>query len=244
MLRGYVEGGGCVLLIGAAPSVDQGRLGWSGLRPEASPWQDHIYLPAWDGEPEILVRGDFHRAELDGAETICRAIPGWDARHGHRYGWGIGPACAEPSPHPILARNQLGKGQIWTLCVPLFTDYARHGNWQQAIWLKGLLDRMGFARRAFLDASSFGVELVFYEEGKTSWAVLVHHAGEQLIERWARNVGPLPRTEVRLRVDRKGRDPRRVVSDRREVPFDAEGGWLTVPVAMKDVWKVVRVEWV
>ena len=247
-VRAFAEKGGDLLVVGGVPAVDGKVLDWLGLEPEADPWQDHVYLPAWDEEPEVLVRGDFHKTTLAGAEMVCPAIPAWDARHGHLYGWGIGPACDEPSEFPVLTCNEVGKGRAWFLCVGLFSDYARQGTWPQAGWMSGLLDRMRFCRRAHLESPWGRVELVVYADGGTTWSALVHHAGEEVIgiagERaWARSVGPLPAMDVKLHVDAGDRKPARVTSGGQKVDYEAADGKIVVPVTMDRVWRVVRVDW-
>ncbi len=243
ILRSYVERGGHALIVGRPPRVDGQPLGWLGLSFEEDPWQDHIYVPSWGDAPEVLVRGDFYRAALTGAEVICPAIPAWDARHGHRYGWGIGPACESPSPYPALVCAPVGAGKVWTFGTSILSDYAQSGNWQQAVWWKGMLDRMGFPRRAFLECETGGVELVVYADARTTWAVLVHHAGEQLVGRWARSVGPLPAVPVRLRVATLGRRVRQILAREQVLRFTVDEDALTVPLVMDSVWRVVRIEW-
>ena len=247
-LRGFVETGGDLLVVGSAPAVDGKPLDWLGVEAEEEPWQDHVYLPAWGEEPEVLVRGDFHKAVLSGAEMVCPAIPAWDARHGHLYGWGIGPACDEPSGYPALTCSKVGKGRAWFLGVGIFSDYARQGTWPQVGWMSGLLDRMGFQRRAYLDSPWGRIELVVYADERTTWSALVHHAGEEVIgiageKTWARSVGPLPWMEVTLHVDAAGRKPGRVSMGGEGVDHEIADGEVVVPVTMDCVWRIVRVDW-
>ncbi|MDP6777648.1 MAG: hypothetical protein QGI83_12880, partial [Candidatus Latescibacteria bacterium] len=247
-LLGFVEKGGNLLVVGSAPTVDGKPLDWLGVEPLDDPWQDHIYLPPWEDEPEVLVRSDFHKGALAGARMVCPATPAWDARHGHLYGWGIGPACDEPSEFPVLTCNTVGDGCAWSLRVSLFSDYAQQGTWPQAGWFSGMLDRMGFRRRAYLDSPWGRIELVVYADERTTWSALVHHAGEEVIgiageKTWARSVGPLPRMEVTLHVDAGDRRPAGVTMRGQAVDHEVVEEEVIVPVSMDCVWRIVRVDW-
>jgi hypothetical protein len=151
-LRRYVEQGGRMLIAGSVPHVNGKPLDWIGVHAEEKPWQDHIYLPMLSKAEKypVLVRGDFHRVKLAGAATVLHAIPAYDATNGFRYGWGIGPACDKPSSHPALTCSKLGRGEVWWLGTPIFTDYAQHANWQQLAWFRALLARIKPSFRAWL----------------------------------------------------------------------------------------------
>jgi len=246
-LKNFVEKGGKLLVVGRVPEVDGKTMDWLGVRLEVEPWQDHIYLPPWEDEDEVLGRGDFHKLTLDGAEAVRHAIPAWDARHGHRYGWGIGPACDEPSDVPVLTRHTLGKGEVWYLGATLFSDYHAHGNWQQIGWWARLLDHMAVKRRVILDELTGNVELVVYADEDHSWAVLVNLNGEQTTgigtRNWARTVGFVPNVDVTVRFPLDGRSAARVVSHGEEMEFLVERDTLNVPLVMDSEFEVVRVDW-
>ncbi|HRU04884.1 MAG TPA: hypothetical protein P5137_03795 [Candidatus Brocadiia bacterium] len=246
ILREYVTRGGKVLVVGRVPSVAGAAMDWVGVRQEETAWQDHIYLPPWDTEFETLVRGDFHRGALEGATAVCLAIPAWDARHGHRYGWGIGPSCGTPSPFPALTRHTLGRGEIWTLAAPICGDYARHANWAQVAWWRQMIERMGLARRAQVHTAAGAVDLVVYESAASTWAVLVNMNGEQIGwngRPWARTPGPAPAVKATLELATAGRGQGRVFVDGAPAAASSSGGYLQIPLDIRAEWTVARVDW-
>ena len=118
----------------------------------------------------------------------------------------------------------------------------------QAGWFSGMLDRMGFRRRAYLDSPWGRIELVVYADERTTWSALVHHAGEEVIgiageKTWARSVGPLPRMEVTLHVDAGDRRPAGVTMRGQAVDHEVVEEEVIVPVSMDCVWRIVRVDW-
>jgi len=246
LLREYVTRGGKVLAVGRVPSVAGAPMDWTGVRQEEPPWQDHIYLPPWDTEFETLVRGDFHKAALRGATAVCLAIPAWDARHGHRYGWGIGPACDEPSPFPALTRQAVGKGEAWTLGAPMFSDYARHANWAQVAWWRQMIERMSLARRAQVHTPSGAVDLALYESTASTWAVLVNMTGEQVAwngRPWARTPGPVTAVKATLELAACGRVPGRVLVDGAPGEAASFRNQIQIPLNIAAEWRIVRVDW-
>jgi len=249
-LHAFVQNGGRLLIVGIVPIAGEKPLDWVGVRVRAEPWQDHIYLPAWSAGDELptLVRGDFHPVQLTGAKCVLRVIQGFDARHGKRYGWGIGPACDEPSRHPVLTRHKLGRGEVWYLGARLFSDYARHANWQQLAWFAKFARQMKAACRAWIDSAG-GVELVWWENTRSSWAILIQHGAEQLCGThampmpWTRTMQPVPSQEVVLHVETRGRVPGRVIAGGRRIPGSGRAGRLRVPLRLDSLWRVVRVDW-
>lgn len=249
-LRRFVENGGRLLVAGPIPTVNKKPLDWLGVRAESKPWQDHIYLPSWKGSREmtVLVRGDFHRVKLAGARSVMKAIPAFDARHGTKYGWGIGPSSDKPSPHPALTVRKLGRGEVWHLGAPMFTDYSQHGNWQQAEWFRHLLHSMRADHRACLESASGNVELVLWENERTSWAILVHHGGEQLIGtgtmNWSRVVSSPPKTDLVVHLRRReGRKARSITMSGQRFRYAQQSSTIRCPVTLTDVWSMLRVEW-
>jgi len=246
-LRRFVEDGGCVLAVGRIPHVSGAPLSWLGVSTAPSPWQDHIYLPAWEagGDP-VLVRGDFFAPEAAEAETVLRAIQPYDCAHGQAFGWGIGPAAAEPSDIPALTRRALGRGQVWFLGARLFSCYAANANWTQIGWMRELLDRLLPSPRLRVTCDAGEVEGVCHADDRSTWAFLVNHGGEQLVsaKRWARTLAApaLPLT-VELR-DPQGRRPRRVAVDGQPLaPVPGEPGLVRLPLTFDAFWRIVRVDW-
>jgi hypothetical protein len=250
-LRHHVEHGGRLLVAGSIPKVDGNPLDWCGVRRERKPWQDHLYLPAWSARERfpVLVRGDCHRLRLHGGRCVLRAIPAYDAQRGIRYGWGIGPACDQPSSVPVLTRRNVGKGAVWVLSTPIFTDYANHANWQQAVWFRTLLQRIRAPRRAWLDSPHGKIELVLWENESTTWAILIQHGCEQLSGSygmpvpWTRTIGPIPQTGLALRLTSRGRAPLRVVAGGRTLAWAERADWLEMSLSLRSLWSVIRVDW-
>ncbi len=248
-LRAYVERGGRVLVIGAPPEVGDRPIDWLGLVRSEKPWQDHIYLPPWPGEEvrgPVLVRGAFHRVTPVNAEQVLPAIRPYDCDHGVRFGWGIGPASAEPSEHPALTRRVLGEGEVWHLEAPLFTDYVQHANWTQIAWFRGLLDRTVPAPVAQVVSESGGVEVVAHVAPETTWAFLINHGGEQLSgeRRWSRVLPTLPPYPVILRMrDAKGRLPAAVSSGGKALRWGQHQDAVEIRLRMSTVWRIVRIDW-
>ncbi|HOJ39370.1 MAG TPA: alpha-L-fucosidase [bacterium] len=250
LLQEFVENGGCLLSAGCLPRIDGQTTEWAGLLVEEELWQDHLYLPAWPEDQQglpVLVRGKCNRLKLAGAETVLPAIPAFEARAGQRYGWGIGPACLQPSPYPVLTRYLAGRGEIWHLAVPIFSDYYRHGNWQQLLWMKGLLQRLPVTFRVRAEAIGGNIEVLLREKENTWWVFLVNHAGEEIFgvtaPVWARTVGPVPPRKVSLKLFRDGRRPVRVSQGKRTLPFSFAGGTASLSLQVKRVWEVLRIDW-
>ncbi len=247
-LKRYVKGGGKLLVVGRIPNVRGKPMDWLGVSRAAKPWQDHIWLSAWPGmsqELPVLVRGEFRKVTLRGAQTMVRAIQPYDLAYGIRFGWGIGPASKRPSKQAALAMRKFGKGEVWYLEAPLFSDYFSGGNWQQIEWMYGLLEQIQPKARARLHQPAGNVELVMRRSPKSTWAVLVNHGGEEFAAGklpWSRALAPSPAYPVTVEL-RDRRSPKRVTCNGAECPFERRGAVLHVPLAMDAAWKVVRVDW-
>jgi hypothetical protein len=247
-LQRFVTGGGQVLVVGRVPTVGGAPLGWVNVRRAESPWQDHVYLPAWgrgDGDP-VLVRGDFRCVEAVGAETVMTAIRPYDCDHGVRFGWGIGPASGEPSACPALVRHRLGDGWVWYLEPALFSDYDTHGNWTQIGWFRALLRRIVPAPTVEVESAAGSVEAVAHVNARTTWVFLLNHGGEQLVgnQRWARTFAPPPAYPITVRVrDAAGRAPRAVSVAGRPARSAVRDGAVTVSLRLAAFWRILRVDW-
>lgn len=249
-LHRHVVRGGRLLAIGRVPRVGRRPLGWLGVREHARPWQDHVYLPAWNpSDLPVLARGDFHRVRAPGARVLARAIPAFDARHGLRYGWGIGPAADRASPFPALVWRCVGKGWVAHLEAPLCSDYARHANWAQRDWFAGLVRRLRVPLRLQVESQGPGLEAVLWEHGRAAWVVLVQHAGEELCgvtgspRPWMRTVGPVPRQALRVRVEARGRRLRRAACGQRPLRWIRRGSSLDLAFTLDAPWAVLRLDW-
>jgi hypothetical protein len=250
-LHAHAEQGGRILIVGPIPTVNGRSLDWLGVRAGSKPWQDHIYLPAWPGmeKSPVLVRGDVHALTLQGAKKILCAIPAYDAQHGVRYGWGIGPASEKPSPHPIVAVAKVGRGEVWYLGTPLFSDYAQHANWQQIAWFRAMIARCKAPLRAWIENPHGNVELVLWENATSTWAILIQHRGDQLCGTqgasmpWMRVMGPSPSQDIVLNLECRGRRVARARSEKTSLRATERRGHLRIPVRLDSVWRVVRVDW-
>ncbi len=248
-LRARVEQGGRLLVVGRVPRVKGRALDWLDIRPSRQPIQDHIYLPSL-GEgaptPPVLVRGDFSPFTWRGARVMARAIEPYHARHGVRYGWGIGPPDESQAHHAVLARKRMGRGEVWWLAVPVFTDYARHGNVQLASWFRGLLRGIGAPIRALIESPHGNLELVLWENAAETWAILVDHRGEQMVgegRTWARTTAPTGSQTVTLRLVGRGSRKSRVSWSDGACRCRREGRDLLVSVQMRRGWGVLKETW-
>ncbi len=247
VLRLYVENGGRVLIAGGIPRVNGAPMNWLGVSRAETPWQDHIYLPAWPAMSHtlpVLARGAFHRLTLAGAEGIVPAIQPYDLAYGVRMGWGICPPAAEPSPHPALTRFRYGRGEVWYLEARLCSDYAAGGNWQQVEWAAGLIEQVLPAPRAALSGAPGNVELVCRRAPDRTWAILINHGGEEYFgpRGWPRALEAQPPYDLALKL-RDARKPLRVTCNGADVRFQVRDGVVIVPVIMDAPWKVIQAQW-
>lgn len=249
-LRGFVEAGGQVLITGRLPAVDGGEaLGWAGLRREASPWQDHIYLPLWQMDPNqspVLVHGPFHRVEAVEAAVVLPAIQPYDCSAGMRFGHGTGPASDEPSAHPALVCRELGAGAVWYLEAPIGSDYQQRANLWQADWFRGLMERLLPQPAARVISPAGSVEVVPHVSAAATWAFLINHGGEQLAAslRTARTADAVPHypvvVEVRVPPGRMAAD---VTLGGRRRRCHVVDGVVRVEAVLDCLWTVLKVTW-
>jgi hypothetical protein len=244
-LRRFVEKGGQLLLAGSVPALDDKPLDWCGVENGSGVWQDHAYLPAWcAGDLPVLVRGAVHGLRLCGAQGVLPLIAPYDGEANMKYGWGIGPASGEPSEYPALTRFDCGQGTVWICAPPLFTDYARHGNWQQALWWRELLNRLKAPRRAWVEASSGNVELVVWENAQSTFVMLIQHGGEQAVGQWSRSIGPPPQNEVKLYIGaRRGSTPTAISLNGRSLEIERTSEPIPCPLSLTQIWNLMRIDW-
>ena len=248
-LMEFVDNGGTLLVVGDLPACDGAPMNWTGVSHHGKPWQDHIYLPALDdsmGNDPILVRGDFHRLNLDEANSFLPSIAPYDCEHGVRFGQGIGPPSDAPSEWPALTRLPRGAGAVWYLGAKIFSDYEAHGNWTQIAWLRDLLALILPEPVARVTCDSGGIEIVAHENAESTWVFLIHHGGEQLIgeRRWARTFEPMPARAVQVAIrDRQGDLPDTVTMRGEAIPWGEKDGAVMIPMVLDRVWSVLRVDW-
>ena len=248
-LKAFVKDGGNLLVVGDLPVCIGASLDWVGVSCHGKPWQDHIYLPPLDdaaGDFPVLVRGDFHRLDLDGAESVMRSIAPYDYEHGVRFGQGIGPPSDAPSEWPALTRLPRGAGAVWYLGAKMFSDYGAHGNWTQIAWFRGLLAEVLPEPLARISSGTGGIEVVAHGNPASTWTFLVHHGGEQRIgeKGWARTFDPMPPRAIDLTIrDPQGRFPDAVTIRGEAVPWEHQDGAVMIPVVLDRAWSVIRVDW-
>ena len=197
----FAEAGGLVLVTGRLPQVDGRAFSGAGVSLSEELWQDHAYLPAWEkGQRDVLVRGPIRQVSLSDAEKVLNWTAAYDAQPGRRYGWGIGPAADAASEQPALTSRRHGRGLICFLNAPIASDYAKTGNWAQAQWLVRLIDSLAGAAGTQVRESEGNVELIVWQDAKSTWIYLLDHEGEQLVgegRQWARRTrDPAPRACV------------------------------------------------
>ena len=250
-LRAFVEAGGRLLVTGQVPAAEDGGAGldWLGVTREPAPWQDHIYLPLWQPDPEkspVLVHGPFHRVALSGAEAVLPAIQPYDCSFGMRFGHATGPASPEPSDVPVLTRRQVGRGEAWYLEAPIGSDYYHKANYYQADWLRAFLERLLPDPAARVISDSGNVEAVPHTSERATWVFLINHGGEQigLSQRTARTFAQVPAfpVTVEMRVP-AGRTPATVTAGGKPLAWTQEGPVLRVPLTLDALWTVVKAVW-
>jgi hypothetical protein len=248
-LRQFVEAGGRLLVSGCIPEVAGAAIDWLGVTRDATPWQDHIYLPLWAEDPDkspVLVHGPFHRLRLAGGERVLRAIQPYDCSFGMRFGHATGPVSFAPSAESALVRHGVGRGEVWYLEAPIGSDYYHKANLWQADWLRGLLERVLPQPTARVVSEAGSVEIVPHVSAAATWAFLINHGGEQLSfsQRTARTsavVPPYPIT-VELRIP-AGRIPGPAALDGEPVEGTVAGQVLRFDLIAERLWAVLKVVW-
>jgi hypothetical protein len=194
----------------------------------------------------VLVRGDFFRHSMAGAEAVLPTVRPYDCVHGLRFGWGIGPAGDTYPDVPMLTRRALGLGTGWFLAARIFSCYQSNANWCQIAWLRECLARLVPAPVARVVSEGGTVEVVAHANARTTWLFLVNHGGEQLNGRrtWARTFAPVPPYPIVLEVrDAAARQPRAVTGLGGGLDYGMQGDAVMIPLTMNRIWDVVRVEW-
>ena len=249
VLRDYVEKGGCLVMVGSVPAAGTQQLDWAGVRISKEICHDHVYLPPWQqqGSLPVLVRGPFYRLELEGAEKILPAIFPYHARPGKPYGWGIGPANCQVSDQAAITCYHLGQGQVWYLNAAFFSDYYRHGNWQQVLWWKEFLRQLPVNFRVQVDSPSGKIQVVLWEKGESWWIFLINHSGEEIFGTtspvWGRTVTVWPQKKVVLKLNRNRQKALRISCGKKMLSFTQTAGYVYLSLVVKGVWQILRVDW-
>jgi len=254
IIKDYVENGGKVLFAGSIPKVKGKALDWLGIEKEKEPWQDHIYMPVWNKEDNegidtVLVRGDFHKLKLTGAEKITSAIKPYDCIHGLKFGWGIGPASREESEYPLITKMKLGKGEVWYLEANIFSDYNENANWTQISWYRRLLEQVIPSPSLRIISEAGTVEGVLHENKESSWIFIMNHGGEQYSnnpgnqQKWARTFEPLPAFPIRIELAAKNQNPKNVSSMGKTIEYSLKNGKVIIKMKADAIWKALKIDW-
>jgi Hypothetical glycosyl hydrolase 6 len=250
LLRDYVNGGGSVLITGRLPLCDGTPISWAGVSVDDAPWQDHIYVPDWDGdspEESVLIRGDFHNLSMEGAEAVCHAIQPYDCTHGVHFGWGIAPPAREISQNTALTQHRVRNGTVWYLEPNLFSNYAEQANWTQIAWCRALLEQIQSGPLVRVICPSAGMEPVAHSCKNTTWVFLINHGAERIAGsgNWARSLGPVPRVEMTVQLTPpEGRRVERVMLHGQEMQWASnKDGTVSVDISMEHYWRMLRVDW-
>jgi hypothetical protein len=248
-LKEWVEAGGTLLVCGGVPKVDGKPMDWLGVVREDAPWQDHIYLPLLQADPEkspALVHGNFHKIAVTDAEVVLEAIQPYDCSHGMRFGHATGPVSFTTSGVPALTRRNLGKGQVYYLEASIGTDYYNLANYWQADWFRTLLETLLPRPLARVVSEAGTVEVVPHTDGKTTWAFLINHGGEQqtFTGRTVRTFAQVPPFPVTLEIAAPaGRQPASATIAGQPVAYEFADGIVRIPQICDSIWRVVRVDW-
>lgn len=243
----FAEAGGLVLFTGRLPVVDGKAFAHAGVSLAEELWQDHAYLPAWEkGERDVLVRGAIREATLQGADKVLSWTAAYDARPGARYGWGIGPSSEVASEQAALTTRRHGRGQIAFLNAPLASDYAKTGNWVQAGWMMRLIGSLAGEVGVRVCEGAGNVELIVWQDAKSTWVYLLEHEGEQLVgegRQWARRTrDPVARNCV-VRVQRPAAGAKLAVLQAAQADFIEVPGGMEIRCEFSAPFAAFRIDW-
>ncbi len=226
-LRGYVEGGGRLLVTqsagaGPAPAV----LELAGVSVEGFTEANHGYFA---GETPVLQRSPFARIAPGTAAPLrgyVRPVGG-----GARFGHGFAPPEAE-GDFPAVTLNHVGQGQVAYVGAPVFESYHRYYDHHLAAVLLELVDRL-LPDPIVRSEAPPNVETAVLRRGDDLLVNLVNHnARERKSAGYVSVVHHMPELhDVRLRV-RCAPGVGRVLSvpEERELPFRESAGYLEIVV--------------
>lgn len=247
-IREFVADGGKVLFTEHVPFLDDDSIpDFMGIESvEKTPYQPCVYLPDWGDErpadmEKTLVEGNIFRIKLSTAKAELFGYPQYDL---YRMGAGYNSSADEQWDIPLLTHNKYGKGDVYFLNAPLFTDYVA-GHPDQLRWTKLFFKYIFPESKVVLDSESGNVEMSAYTcSPEKSLYILLNHGGRQTdLVRFIYSekiVQPQPVYPVVLK--------RKVNSEKVSVKingvesiYDVKNGVLEVPIAMDSLWKIVEV---
>ena len=211
-------------------------------------------MPVWDkkdneGIDTVLVRGDFHKLKLAGAQEVASAIKAYDCVYGMKFGWGIGPASQEESEYPLITKVKLGKGEVWYLEANIFSDYNENANWTQISWYRGLLEKLLPTPSLRIISDNGTVEGVLHESKESSWIFILNHGGEQFSnnpgnqQKWARTFEPLPAFPIKIEIAVRNKKPKNVSCMGKKIEYSQKNGKLTIEIKADTIWKALKINW-
>ncbi len=244
-IRQFAADGGAVLVSDRLPVLDDDSIPeWLGIgNAEKKPCQPGIYLTPFeknDADAELpLVRGNIHRIGPASAQVLLCATEQYD---GTLMGAGFNSSAAGPGKLPLLTVNRYGKGKVYYLNAPLFSDYIDVSP-QQKQWCEEMLRRIRPKPACRLDSPSGNVELASHEaaDGR-KFFILVNHGGRQALSflnpDGERIVEPQPVFKVILHVACP--EKQAVLLNGKKADSVWRAGEQRIPVAMDSVWKIVQ----
>ncbi|MBQ6473398.1 MAG: hypothetical protein IJJ33_15540 [Victivallales bacterium] len=248
-IREFVEAGGKVLFTEHLPVLADGGIpdfmGISAV--EGTPCQPCVYLPDWGNERPAdterpLVEGDVFRISLSTAKAELFGHPQYDLS---RMGAGYNSSAVEQWNVPLLTHNRHGRGDVYFLNAPLFTDYLA-GHPDQLRWTRLLLRRIFPESRAWLESEGGNVEMASYRcPGGGRLHVLLNHGGRQT--HLARTVysekivAPQPVYPLRLKCRVRSKNVLVRINGRETEKAAVENGAVEIPMRMDSLWKIIEI---
>ncbi len=247
-IRNFVFNGGKVLFAETIPQLTGGQVpDYLKVSAGETPWQQAVYLPPWrkteTDEEKILCCGDVLDLRLNGATPLLYGYPQYDFT---LMGGGYNSCAAEQSDVPLLTVNHFGKGKVWFLNAPVFTDYCDRAL-ELLAWAKTLLRKI-HRPDCELVSPAGGLEVVARKspDSRCRSFMLLHHGS---LRHSLRNkpfrmteqvILPLPEIPVVLKV-RTGKN-QRVTIDGKKAPGVFRKGVMEVRLKMDKTWKIVNME--
>ena len=247
-IRKFLRAGGKVLFTETLPCLNSGKLPeYLGVEAGADPWQRAVYLPPWrkigTDEDKTLCAGDVLNLKLAGARPVLYGYPQYDFT---LMGGGYNSCAAEKADVPLLTGNRYGKGKVWFLNAPVFTEYTDRSV-ELLKWTRTLLKKL-HAPECELITSAGGLELVSRKspDGKKRVFIILHHGGLRHSLRGApftmteQVITPRPQVPAVLRVKTGGKI--KVTVNGRRAAVRQKGGFAELKLTIGSSWTAVETE--
>ena len=247
-IRKFLLAGGKVLFAETLPRLTDGKVpDYLGVEAGPEPWQRAVYLPPWRkseaDEEKTLCAGDILDLKLAGARPVLYGYPQYDFT---LMGGGYNSCAAEKAEVPLLTVNRYGKGKVWFLNAPVFTEYTDRGV-ELLKWTRTLLKKL-HAPESELVTSAGGLELVSRKspDGKKRSFIILHHGGLRHSLRGGpftmteQVIIPRPQVSAVLRVKTSGK--LRVTVNGRRAAVRQRSGFAELRLTINSSWTVVNME--